>query len=328
MKELSHEEKLVMQSAVLQAETSVDKLAKHAGMHSSKFRRILERLHANKIFIGKRAFVNTFALGLQQYQIFLSLGSGSQKDLLEFPRFLCSFDGVMLVAELGGAFQYEFRICLPSSRAVTSLIDKIVGTYRTARIQGIAILCEYEYSTARYIPERPTYVPALCSAPLERPVSIDKTDHQILSRIANTDYGSFHAVARAMGIPSATLTYRIRQLEEKGVIIGYCHICDVKPAGQLPVLVLVEACCFDDAASNKFFRFCREHPSIAYAYRAIGVWPASFLACAQSHEHVLTVIHDLRSFLAGSILSTHMLDQLKFHKYSAYPFKEYSSLGW
>lgn len=65
---------------------------------------------STEIFLGRRVFVDPYALGLTHHLVLLSLPRESEKDRKKFLDVLHSCDQVGVVVELGGEFQFELRV--------------------------------------------------------------------------------------------------------------------------------------------------------------------------------------------------------------------------
>ena len=96
---LTPREKLIMQTAILQANVPVSELAKQLGMRAHTVRRGIEALYDRKIFLGKRPYINSFALGLTEYLFFVSLTGRPQDVREEFVQTLVNHERVGFVAE-------------------------------------------------------------------------------------------------------------------------------------------------------------------------------------------------------------------------------------
>jgi len=321
---LSQQDRRVLQAVLLQAEVPVEKLARAVGARVHTFRRTVARLQECGVLLGKRAFINPQALGLCEYHIYLK-----QCDVAEAPRRkliqeLTSLDGVGLLAELSGDFQYEVRLL---SRSVSTLMDRAdaLSAHHHLRIESLCQVYEQEYSGPLYDPSSPSTMCALYSGPSDSTYRIDETDHQILSRLANTSYESMRRLAQLVGIPSATLTYRINRLERAGVIGGYYYLCDLKPVSHMPTILLMRTRLLDADMRKALRQFCRKHSQIAYLDIMLGQWGARALMRAEAHQQVLDVVHELMSKFSPCIESIVVMPQLRFHRFSTYPFVKFNA---
>jgi DNA-binding Lrp family transcriptional regulator len=325
MPTLSAQDRRVLQTVLLQAEVPVEKLARAIGTRVHTFRRTVAKLQECGVLLGKRAFINPQALGLLEYHVYLKQCEVVESQRKKFIQQLSLQDGVGLLAELSGDLQYEVRLMSRSVSALMGLADALSCQYQL-RIEGMCQVYEQEYSGPRYDSSPNTNVRALCSGPTNAIVRVDETDHQILSLLANTSYESMRSVAQVVGIPSTTLTYRINRLERSGVISGYYYLCDVKPVSHMPTILLMQTRLLDEERRKALRQFCKKHPQIAYLDIMLGEWGARALMRAEHHQQVLDVVHELTSQFSPYIESVRVMPQLRFHRFSTYPFVNFEAV--
>jgi DNA-binding Lrp family transcriptional regulator len=309
---------------LLQAEVPVEELARAVGTRVHTFRRTFAKLQECKILLGKRAFINPQALGLLEYHVYLKQCEVADTQRKKLVQQLSTLDGVGLLSELSGDLQYEVRLMSRSVSSLMGLADSLSKQYQL-QIEGMCQIYEQEYSGPRYDTSPNSNVRALCAGPTDTVLKVDEIDHQILSLLANTSYESMRRVAQIVGIPSTTLTYRINRLERAGVISGYYYLCDVKPVSHMPTILLMRTRLLGEDRRAALRQFCKKHPQIAYLDIMIGQWGARALMRAESHQQVLDVVHELTAKFSPHIESIRVMPQLRFHRFSTYPFVNFEA---
>jgi Lrp/AsnC family transcriptional regulator, leucine-responsive regulatory protein len=78
---------------------------------------------------------------------------------------------------------------------------------------------------------------------------VEDTNRKILSLLACDGRLSFTELARQTGLSVSAVQQRVRRLEERGVIRGYCAMIDPQQAG-LPLTAFVSIKPFDPAAPD------------------------------------------------------------------------------
>ena len=153
-----------------------------------------------------------------------------------------------------------------------------------------------------------------------------EVDRQILSLLINTSYGSMRRIAQLLGIPSATLAYRIDRLERAGVIAGCYRLVDIKPISHMPTVLLMRTRLFDEEQHKTLREFCKNHPQIVYLDIMISQWGARAFMSAESHQQRLDVVHALTLKFSPKIESICVMPQLRFHRFSTYPFVKFEAV--
>jgi Lrp/AsnC family leucine-responsive transcriptional regulator len=78
---------------------------------------------------------------------------------------------------------------------------------------------------------------------------MEKTNRKILMLLAGEGRMSFTELARQTGLSVSAVQQRVRRLEERGAIRGYCAMIDPRAAG-LPLTAFVSITPFDPAAPD------------------------------------------------------------------------------
>ena len=128
-------------------------------------------------------------------------------------------------------------------------------------------------------------------------------------------------LAKQLEIPPSTLSYRISRMEDAGVIAGYYYVYDSKPANILPFLALVKVNDFSARALGRMREFCREHEMVHFLQSSIAEHSYAIYLNALSYEDAARFCSEISSFFSETVLDVQVTPQLRFHKYSAYPFK-------
>ena len=78
---------------------------------------------------------------------------------------------------------------------------------------------------------------------------MEETNRKILALLAGDGRLSFTELARQTGLSVSAVQQRVRRLEERGVIRGYCAVIDPQQAG-LPLTAFISIKPFDPAAAD------------------------------------------------------------------------------
>ena len=320
---LSSKEVLVLHAVLLQARHSVEKIAQQVGMQSHTVRRLIAKLQEQKVLLGMRAYVNAYALGLNEYQVFFSLPRTRlelQNKLLEH---LTNLQGVSLLSELNGDPQFELHYMARNTSEALTLLDSIRKITPEAQISSFSLTHEQYYSgvLGYLLKNSPNYSP-LRFGPVDKNVPPDALDHSLLCKLANYTISSQRDLARKLGVPESTVAARISSLEARDIISGYYHLCDFKPLGLLPVVGLLYTTVLNAQLRRAIVDFCNTHPGIAYVDLTVGAFSARLFMRAQSYEDARLIMQEIRNQFTDIIVAVKIMPQLKFMKHSTYPWFE------
>lgn len=318
---LTPQENLVLQTVLLQAGHSSEQIARQIGIRTHTVRRIVERLKDRKVLLGSRAYVNTYPLGFQAYQVLFSLPGAPSEQHTKLISRISSLDGVCLFSELSGDPQYEMHLLARDSREVMTRLDSLQEMAPLIQIYSVSMVHEQFYSgTLGYLlRDSKEYTPLRYGATGEQ-LEIDGLDHSLLSLLANETVSSNRILSQRLKVPETTLAHRIGSLEKRDLIAGYYHLCDFKPLGLLPVVALLRTSLLSAAARTKLLKFCNRHPLIAYVDLMVGAFSGRVFIRAGSYEEARNVASDLQEHFSKEIHSIRVMPQLRFMRHSTYPF--------
>ena len=323
MSTISQRDRLILQTVMLQAEVPIPRVARQLGFRSETVRRTVQRLQEIGVLLGKQAYLNLSALGLVEYLVFLSLEGFSEANRQLFVQALCDYEQIGFVAEVGGDFQYELHFYGRDSQDFIDFIDALTARFRwRIQAQAITLVHEEEYSGPRYVNTGAPPQKTLGYAPVPERVLIDQLDHRILQILANSENNTKREIGRKLNIPHSTVSDRIQRLEQTGVITGHYYLCDIKPMGDLPFSLLIQANVLSRAKRTQLLKFCRLHNRIAYINILIGTWQARIFARVQHYAQTMDIMHELYAAFPNDIQAIRIMPQLKMYKCSFYPFKK------
>ena len=110
------------------ARMSVPEISKGTGLRTHTIHYALGRLHEREI-IRPWAFINLYALGYEEYEIFFSLGADSDRAKEKLLRFLREDERVLWVAELGGDYQYAMIVFAREAAAISSFLESLTEKF-------------------------------------------------------------------------------------------------------------------------------------------------------------------------------------------------------
>lgn len=173
-------------------------------------------------------YLNPFINGYGLYDILLEIS----------PRYLANFDKLIaslvrapeveFVTELTGVFQLSVTVRARNAHDVAQFVTQISSAYpgsvSAKEVSTVLSLTDIPmFRSARQSKRRPQLsFAANCTN-----ISLDVLDERILALMRSEPEVSLNSLARKLGIPATTVTYRIRGLKESGAILGARFFIDV-----------------------------------------------------------------------------------------------------
>ncbi|NDC36730.1 MAG: Lrp/AsnC family transcriptional regulator, partial [Proteobacteria bacterium] len=152
--------------------------------------------------------------------------------------------------------------------------------------------------------------------------SVDAIDRKILSALSGSHGASHAELARRLGLPVGTFTYRVEKLEEKGIIGGYTYFLNTEKAGLSTFKLLIYSRGLDPIFADELTAFVRYHPNITLFVRCAGAWDFEINAVFDDTSSVLKLVQELHTKFASHIVNIRTMQIVRHVKARDFPFSE------
>ncbi len=327
---LTQAQRRVLYYVSLNASASVKDTSETLGLREHFVRRTLQLFFEANVFLRRSVWINYRLLSLEYRVVHLQLPPQSIPFRKFFVELASSAEETVAVVELVGEGQLELRLLTRDCWHLSSFFEQLSLRFNHPfRILRCLTTTELEYSgpsepEMKHFKIQPLYIGASAEQ-IERG-KLDETDHRILWALANCNYLRLQQVARLISMPAATVQYRISRLEAFGVIGGHFYLIDPTVFNDIPVGLKIRSCALKQVEKEALKTFARQHPRIAWVAFFLGEQSAEIYSLVQNFDQAQMVIEDLSSQLKNILDSVSMTPQLRFFKYSTYPFKNYETL--
>ncbi len=120
----------------------------------------------------------------------------------------------------------------------------------------------------------------------------DDNDLSILRILSTNARTTIPKISEIVKLTPAIVRYRIKQLEEKKIILGYRAVVDIQKIGYY--WYKINLYLNDFSKRNQILEFAREHPNIIYAYDAIGAADIELELEVKGEGELLAIADSLR----------------------------------
>jgi DNA-binding Lrp family transcriptional regulator len=320
MYKLSPSQAKVIVAAQLDAECPPAKLRSQVGLKDYTIRYTLSRAQELGI-IERRHFVNLFKLGYLQHEIFFSLSSeqsGVRESLLAQ---LKASDRISWIGRLGGDYQYGINVCSRDALHLSDFFNSLSGTFGHLLVEkSLSVRIGLTYFGNRYLYPNLKAAPPLSYHPSTETISLDQTDHRVLSALTSRGHASGHELSRILGIPQSTVDYRLKKLKSSGVIVGsYYAFCGDR-VGISSFLCLIATRGIGSTFRRKMFEFCNQNPEIVVLIESVGNWDFEFVIDALSSESAMRTSEKILDHLGRDVHWMKVIPLFSYPKVNEYPF--------
>ncbi len=122
---------------------------------------------------------------------------------------------------------------------------------------------------------------------------LDDLDVKILRLLQSNSRIPFSDISRRLGVPEATIRYRVKKLLEKGVIRGFYTLIDPNKVGfPFSVIILAD---IDPDRLNYVFDELRSMPEAAHVFKLTGKYNIVAIFHVRSMNHISEIDEKIRS---------------------------------
>ena len=256
----------------LDARQPVTKLAKKLELSKQAVHYRLDRLIRKGVITKFVMVLDTQKLGYTFYDVFLQLQNMTNKKEKEMIDYLRSMPTVGWLATAIGKWNVIVAIFTKDVRQFNESLNNIFNRFgeyikdKTFIIDTDAIYCKNKY----LVDEKHSFLRKDEMYGSNEIVSLDERDFKILKTLDNDPRMSMLEIGRKTGLSFETVRYKIKLLEQKGVIQGFKIKINPSAFSYEWHVMLLELNIVGEKERAKFTRYLQNHRYVVYIINTIG----------------------------------------------------------
>jgi DNA-binding Lrp family transcriptional regulator len=316
---LTDKEADVLAAVELRADKPIEEIRKETGLRDHTIRYHLKSIEDRGI-ARPLPFINVYALGYVQYNIFFSVGVQNRKTREDLLKVLVASRSVTWVGEMGADVPFGIGICTRQMHDMHNLLLALSRRFPNVFFEKfVSAQFSCTIFPRKYLSSRKPKVPMLTLGRTTELQQVDELDDRILSGLSLVPHRSRRELAMKVKIPLSTLELRIKKLEQRGVIPGYYYAVDSAKFGILGFKLLVYARGINPDLTAQLLRFCAAHHAVIYLIECFGNWDYEIGVEVKRPEDVIEVTQELYEQCGVSINSVRVLSKFRDLKNINYP---------
>lgn len=319
---LSDREKQIVAATCFGRTNSVRQISERTGLRQHSVRYTLERLLERRI-LQPYAIVNSWALGYTEYQVFISLLSHGRNAHKRLVAELQNADCVSWLSAVGGEYHLDCLLLVRYAHEITDFFENLSQRLGDVDFQkSVAATTSLSHFPPKYLGKYRFPNEPLSYGTCGNPPSLDELDHRILMHLAREGDYSADRLARDFEVPASTIRYRIRSMQDRGIILGFGYFLLSKSLGMLTFNLLIEMKRMHALSRQKLFEYCRKHPNIVLFMDQLGAWDYQICATLETPEEVPGFIESFLEQFEAEVRNVKSIPAYRTLKLSPYPFKK------
>lgn len=294
--DLNEKERLVLYYLQFNGEMSSSDLGQRVGLKSHIVQYTKNSLIERGI-LRRRYYINPYALGYAQYQLFFSspLGSATNNPLISH---LKEHWRTAWFAAVGGDFQYGMNVIARSPLDFSNHLDDLELSF--AEIfsrKSLTVISSFSMLSKKYLlteagitPENVSCITLKECAP---PPPTDEIDNTVIRALSTYPSLSLRQISEKMGMSRTTFQYRVDRLKELGVFLGSFYYISASKFNRHPYMLLIQTVGARHKVRKAIYNFAQKEPRIVNIAECLGTWDYQLNVEVQTQSEVTDITNHI-----------------------------------
>ncbi len=300
---MNKKDEKILRELILNSRIPLNQLAKKVGVSREVATYRLNNLIKEKLILGFYTIIDVEALGFERYACFFELKGVSHKQEKEFMDYLKKNEFVTYMGPVIGRWNIIFDIYARDKKHLQKILNEIVDkieknleTYSVVpmgnSLESFPIKIFSSKQEAKYKESKK--------------ISLDKKDLKILKLLSNNSRIEYKEISEKLNLSANAIKYRIKNLENSGIIKGYTISVDKKKLGFEFYNLQLKIKEYKREQALKNFVRNNKHSIYLYKYTGNENWDLDIGLIVKNSEELRNFILELREEF-GDIIKIHDL---------------------
>ena len=303
----------------MNARASLTELSKKIGLSKQSIDYRIKKLVKEGVINGFYTIINTPKLGYMYTRFLIEFKDTAPEKEEEIIKYALSRKDFGWILTTEGRWNFTAVNWARDVSEIKNSVNEFIFRYgHYVKDYEITIATAIYHFQHKYLLNKKEGKVAMLTGKLEKP-DIDKIDLGILQILDKKARASLSEIGNKLKISYKVVSYRIKNLERKGIIQGYRASINHQALGLTHYKVFLTMQNLTQKRLNGFKAFLQQHPSVIYITESIGFADIEFEALMKSHSDFYGLMKELRFNFSDIIKDYETLILHKFYKISYLP---------
>ena len=323
MEKLDLKDRKIIYELDFDARMSLTQLGMKVGLSKQALKYRLENLQKKNIIKGFYTDVNPSKLGMSIYLVYINFHQITPEIEKRLINHASKQKSVGVNTTINGKWDYCVGIWAESVIHFKNYYKKIMGNYeKYVKEKTIMIETEFYYLKPRQIIDKASEREIKMEGDIER-FNLDERDRIILSLLSKNSRISLVDIASKVELTANGVKERIKNLENKGIILGYRVMIDYKLLDFLHYRIFLHFNNVTEEKEEKIMNLLRKNKANISITKTIGFCDLEFRAILENIDEFFNLMEELKREFPDLIKDYDSIIYYKFHDTLNYfPFKE------
>lgn len=300
------------------ARQSFSKIAKSVQLSKQAVRLRVQNLE-KKVIDGYYPMVNFSILGYSLYVVYFKIIGMPKKREEEFINKINQTQGIGLNVTIFGQWNINLAVWAKNAIDFEITLNNITKGFEQYIIKKtIMIESESHYFKFKLFKDLKNVAGTIVTKNKIKTITIDKTDEMILLELSKDARVNINQIAKNITLTPTAIAKRIKNLENKAVILGY------KPQLNLDLLhvkVFLHLQKIDEKKEKQIIYYLSRIPEVVSVSKTFGNYELEFRAQVNNILELQKIIEDFKEKYSQEFIDFNLIIFVKFHKVLNYfPF--------
>lgn len=269
-------------------------ISRSVGLSKAGVRYKIQDMVNNKILLGFYPIINLTKLGFVYGRVFVKSQNLTQEKAADIFDKLRKEKAIKWILECEGSYDIGLGIWSSSLRQFKKEIEKFVskyGFYVKEKKESIGI--DVAHFQSRYLLNKKE-TREIHIEEEDKTEQIDAVDKKILEVLCQNARMSLVNIAAKLKIQSNVVAYRIRRMEEKGIVLGYRPLINNNILGFNHYKIFFHLINVTEKDLIRLKQYIKSSPNVVYIVDEIGICDIDIEAMFQSIDEYFEFIKQLK----------------------------------
>lgn len=309
---LDRTDRKIMNNLFFDARTPLTSLAKKLRISKQVAKYRIEQLMKKDVIQGFFAEINPSRIGLLIYMVYFNFQRLTPTKERQFIEHISKQKYVGLNVSLNGKWDHCMGIWAESVIHFKKYYDEIMKGYEVyVKEKNLMIGTEFRYLKPKAVTQIKDNSEWIIKTELNTE-SIDEVDGVILSKLAENGRIELTEIANSIKMTPNAVKQRIKNLEKKGIIVGYRAIVNYTKLGFLQYRVFLHLENLNQNKLNSLMEFLKQQRLIISMSQTVGFCDLEFRALISHINELFKLMEDIRNTFSEIIKG---YDSIIYHEF-------------
>ena len=314
-------DKKILYALAQNSRTPYSQIGKKAGLSRDSIRYRIQRLAKAGVIQGYRALVDITRLKYMNVHIFLQLNQPDPEAEKKLVRIFKSYPFVRAIIKFNGKYDFELALIAKSIEELDEIISKIILDCGKA-LQHYELLFITKSFAGKTFPDSFLKAPELPRPKTLSEPKLDEKDYKLISVIAEHADLPLHKLAAKIGLSADAVKYRLKKLQESGVILGFIPVISYDVINYNVYAILLSIANLTPKKEATLKEFLRTNKDVLWGVKTFGKYNVLLYICTKNPDDLIRTTSELRSHFIGDVRDYETLINYEEYKYTYFPGKE------